>query len=80
MVGAGVLFASTGLPLAEFLRLAELSEACGYEELWFSASPYQLESFMSLTLAAERTKRIRLGPGVAEVLRSCGRTRTRGYR
>lgn len=68
MKGLGVLYASAGLPLAEFLRLAELSESLGYEELWFSASPYQLESFQSLTLAGERTRTIRLGPGVAEVI------------
>ena len=68
MRGAGVLYASAGLPLAEFLRLAELSEALGYEELWFTASPYQLESFEALTLAGARTRTIRLGPGVADVI------------
>ena len=68
MTGPGVLIASTHLSVAEAVRLAELAEALGYEEFWFTVTPWQLDGFMALALVAHRTRTIRVGPGVAEPL------------
>ena len=52
-------------PIPETPAHIELAEQLGYETAWVYDTPaLQLDVWMTLALAAERTDRIRLGPGV----------------
>lgn len=51
-------------PLPELLRIAEQSERLGYEYLWVNDERLERDPFTVLAAIAQRTDRIRLGPGV----------------
>jgi 5,10-methylenetetrahydromethanopterin reductase len=48
----------------EFLELVDLAEQTGYSELWYTDARFQRDVYVGLALAAQRTKRMLLGPGV----------------
>jgi 5,10-methylenetetrahydromethanopterin reductase len=53
-------------PIARFADLARKAEDLGFDMAWLADSPlYTKDVFVALTLAAAATRRIRLGPGVA---------------
>lgn len=53
-------------PIGRFAELAAEAERAGFEMAWLADSQlYTKNVFVALALAAERTQRIRLGPGVA---------------
>lgn len=50
----------------EFLRLVTLAEEIGYSELWYTDIRFETDAYVNLALAAQRTRRIKLGPGVSD--------------
>lgn len=53
-------------PITRFADLAAEAEGLGFQMAWLADSQlYTKNAFVALTLAAERTQRIQLGPGVA---------------
>ncbi len=48
----------------ELIRLVELAEAVGYSELWYTDQRFWRDCYMGLTVAAQHSRRLRLGPGV----------------
>jgi 5,10-methylenetetrahydromethanopterin reductase len=48
----------------ELVPLVELAESLGYAELWLTDQRFWRDCYMGLTLAAQHSERIRLGPGV----------------
>lgn len=42
----------------------ELAEAVGYSELWYTDQRFWRDCYMGLTVAAQHSQRLRLGPGV----------------
>ena len=56
-------------PIARFGDLARTAEQLGFESAWLADSQlYTKNVYVALTLAAERTESIRIGPGVTNPL------------
>ncbi|HZS34044.1 MAG TPA: LLM class flavin-dependent oxidoreductase [Methylomirabilota bacterium] len=53
-------------PAAELVRLGQLVEALGYDQLWYTDVRLFRECFVGLAALAMSTKRIELGPGVTD--------------
>jgi 5,10-methylenetetrahydromethanopterin reductase len=53
-------------PVAELVRLGQLAESLGYAHLWYTDIRLFRECFVGLTALAMSTRRIALGPGVAD--------------
>ena len=53
-------------PAAEVVELAVRAEALGYDDFWLADERFFREAYTLLGLAAARTSRIRLGPGVTD--------------
>ncbi|MGI8689268.1 MAG: LLM class flavin-dependent oxidoreductase [Thermomicrobiales bacterium] len=58
------LMLSDELELRELIHLVELAEAVGYSELWYTDQRFWRDCYMGLTVAAQHSQRLRLGPGV----------------
>jgi 5,10-methylenetetrahydromethanopterin reductase len=52
--------------VAELVELAQLSEELGYGSFWYTDVRFARECYVALAVAAERTKAIRIGPGVTD--------------
>ena len=53
-------------PVDEVVALAARAEALGYDDFWLADERFFREAYTILGLAAARTSRIRLGPGVTD--------------
>jgi 5,10-methylenetetrahydromethanopterin reductase len=53
-------------PLSRLRELAALAEAVGYDDLWMADERFFRDVYVSLTIAATQTHRIRLGPCVTD--------------
>jgi len=53
-------------PAVELVRLGQLAESLGYAQLWYTDVRLFRECFVGLTALAMSTRRIALGPGVAD--------------
>jgi 5,10-methylenetetrahydromethanopterin reductase len=53
-------------PARELVELAVRAEALGYDDFWLADERFFREAYTILGLAAARTSRIRLGPGVTD--------------
>jgi 5,10-methylenetetrahydromethanopterin reductase len=53
-------------PASELVELAVQAEALGYDDLWVADERFFREVYTVLGLAAARTRRLRLGPGVTD--------------
>ena len=53
-------------PAAELIRLGRLAESLGYAQLWYTDLRLFRECFVGLAALAMSTRRIALGPGVAD--------------
>lgn len=53
-------------PVAELVRLGQLAESLGYDQLWYTDVRLFRECFVGLTALAMSTRRIELGPGVTD--------------
>ena len=53
-------------PAAELIRLGQLAEALGYQQLWYTDVRLFRECFVGLAALAMSTRRIELGPGVTD--------------
>lgn len=52
------------LPVAEYVRLAQVAEAAGFDQLWVSHDLFLRSSPVILTAVALATERIRIGSGI----------------
>lgn len=55
---------SCELEPGRLIELAQLAEDAGYEELWYTDQRFWRDCYAGLTLLAQHTSRLRLGPGV----------------
>jgi 5,10-methylenetetrahydromethanopterin reductase len=55
---------SCELEPARLIELGQLAEETGYEELWYTDQRFWRDCYAGLTLLAQNTSRLRLGPGV----------------
>jgi 5,10-methylenetetrahydromethanopterin reductase len=55
---------SDELTPGELIELVELAEAVGYGELWYTDQRFWRDCYAGLTLAAQHSRHLRLGPGV----------------
>ena len=53
-------------PVGEVVDLAVRAETLGYDDFWLADERFFREAYTILGLAAARTSRIRLGPGVTD--------------
>ena len=53
-------------PVAELVDLAVSAERLGYDDFWLADERFFREVYTILGLAAARTSRLRLGPGVTD--------------
>jgi len=65
VVAPGVLIWSE-VSSRELIELVELSDALGYSEFWYTDIRFQHDCYVGLTLAAQHSKRLLLGPGVSD--------------
>lgn len=60
------LMLSDELAPHELIRLVELAEAVGYSEFWYTDQRFWRDCYMGLAIAAQHSRRLRLGPGVSD--------------
>ncbi len=53
-------------PVTELVALAQLSEALGYDQVWYTDIRLFRECYLGLAAIAANTRKIRLGPGVTD--------------
>jgi 5,10-methylenetetrahydromethanopterin reductase len=58
------LMLSCELEPHELIRLSQLAEWCGYDEIWYTDQRFWRDCYVGLAQIAAATERIRLGPGV----------------
>jgi 5,10-methylenetetrahydromethanopterin reductase len=66
MIDAPGLMLSDELSPHELIPLVELAEAVGYSEFWYTDQRFWRDCYMGLTIAAQHSRRLRLGPGVSD--------------
>ncbi|MHB8732785.1 MAG: LLM class flavin-dependent oxidoreductase [bacterium] len=64
-VALGVLL-NAEYPVGELIELARLSEAVGYDQVWYTDIRMFRECYLGLAAIAANTRRVQIGPGVTD--------------